>query len=239
MVGNPGYRSLGLSAAANSGGHLITGVIRRAGFGVLVFLVSARGQQRPREAQPSDDRTAFSPAYWRYLVVVALGVAGFAHLVLIAYRLEVNQLVPAASIPLLFALAMGVDAVVAYVTGHLYDRIGLRTLYALPVLMLPSAPLLFLGTSVWTFVVGMVFWGAAMGLQESLLRAAVAGLAPAQRRGTAYGPFDTAYGAAWMVGSIVMGWLFGLSPTALVAFALAAQVPSLVPLVGLARRAVG
>ena len=150
-----------------------------------------------------------------------------------------NQLLPAASIPLLFALAMGVDAVVAYVTGHAYDRIGLRTLYALPVLMLPTAPLLFLGTSVWTIVFGMVFWAAAMGLQESLMRAAVAGLVPAQHRGTAYGLFDTAYGAAWMVGSIVMGWLFGLSPAALVAFALAAQVASLVPLVGLARRAAG
>lgn len=219
----------------------------RLGFGVLVlpalaalaFLVAARGLQPARETHPTDERTAFSPAYWRYLVFVVLSVAGFAHFVLIAYRLEVNQLVPGATIPLLFALAMGVDAVVAYVTGHLYDRIGLRTLYALPVLMLPTAPLLFLGATTWAIVLGMVFWGAAMGLQESLLRAAVAGLAPAQRRGTAYGQFYAAYGAAWMVGSIVMGWLFGLSPTALVAFALAAQVASLVPLVGLARRTAG
>lgn len=76
MVGNPGYRSLGLSAAANSGGHLITGVIRRPPLAALAFPVAARGLRLPRDAHPTDDRTTFSPAYRHYLVFVVLGVAG-------------------------------------------------------------------------------------------------------------------------------------------------------------------
>ena len=224
-------------AVAWSGYRLGFAILLLPALAALAFLVTARGLEPAREEHPRAERATFSPAYRRYLAFVVLGVAGFAHFVLIAYRLEVTHLVSAPTIPLLFALAMGVDAAAAYLTGHAYDRIGLRTLYALPLLILPTAPLLFLGTRAWTLVLGMILWGAAMGLQESLMRAAVADLVPAQRRGTAYGLFDTAYGAAWMIGSIAMGWLYGLTPVALVAFALVLQVASLVPLVGLARRA--
>ena len=41
-------------------------------------------------------------------------------------------------------------------------------------------------------LLGMTLWGMCMGAQESILKAAVAGLVPADKRGSAYGIFNTA-----------------------------------------------
>jgi hypothetical protein len=44
---------------------------------------------------------------------------------------------------------------------------------------------------------------------------------PEGSRPTAYGTFDTAFGAPWMVGSIILGRLYGISVGYLVLFAVA------------------
>jgi MFS family permease len=49
-----------------------------------------------------------------------------------------------------------------------------------------------------------------MGMQETVLRAAVADFTPADRRGFAYGIFNTAYGSAWFAGSLAIGALYTL-----------------------------
>jgi MFS family permease len=62
-----------------------------------------------------------------------------------------------------------------------------------------------------------------MSAQESIVRAAVAQLAPAERRGTAYGIFNAAYGVAWFAGSAVLGVLYDRSVLALVVVVLQAM----------------
>jgi len=208
----------------------------RLGFGILLvpavlamlFLVRARGLEPTgeRHAAPLTTR-GFSQTYWRYLAFAALAVMGFAHFALVAFRFGADRVVAPAVIPLLFALAMGVDAGAAYLVGRLYDRYGLRILAALPVLTLPTAPLLFLAHGTLLLALGAAVWGAALGLQESLMRAAVADLTPAERRGTAYGLFDTAFGSAWLLGSLAMGGLYEIAPGYLVAFSLLLELASL------------
>ena len=68
---------------------------------------------------------------------------------------------------------------------------------------------------------GAIVWGAALGVQESTMRAAVADLAPPGRRGTAYGSFTASYGIAWLGGSTLVGVLYDVSTTT-VAFAVTA-----------------
>ncbi len=53
------------------------------------------------------------------------------------------------------------------------------------------APLVFFGNAQGRLR-GMTLWGIGMGAQESILKAAVAGLVPADKRGSAYGIFNTA-----------------------------------------------
>jgi MFS family permease len=74
---------------------------------------------------------------------------------------------------------------------------------------------------------GMVFWGIGMGVQESVLRAAVSKMAPQSRRGAAYGMFNAAYGVCWFAGSALMGLLYGASTLRLVTFSLCAQLASI------------
>lgn len=56
------------------------------------------------------------------------------------------------------------------------------------------------------------------------MRAAVGALAPAARRGTAYGVFSTGYGLAWFAGSALMGVLYDWSIPVLVGFSVLMQL---------------
>src|SRR5207244_12177314 len=77
------------------------------------------------------------------------------------------------------------------------------------------APLVFLG-NFSVAMLGMVLWGVGMGAQESIMRAAVGGMVPAARRGTAYGVFNSGYGLLWFAGSALMGMLYDVSLPALI-----------------------
>lgn len=139
---------------------------------------------------------------------------GYATFGLLSYHLVVNGLLAPAWIPVVYAFAMAVDAVAALVSGWLYDRIGLRVLLVLP-LLAAVVPWLGFSTNTALAVTGVMFWGAAMGVQESTMRAGVAELAPPLRRGSAYGIFTACYGVAWLAGSILIGALYQQSILAL------------------------
>jgi predicted MFS family arabinose efflux permease len=66
-----------------------------------------------------------------------------------------------------------------------------------------------------------------MGAQESIMKAAVAGMVPMDKRGSAYGIFNTGYGLAWFLGSALMGILYDQSISFLVAFSVVMQLASI------------
>lgn len=205
----------------------------------LAVLLAARFlYPRPREleAAPARPQTQGLPgAYWLYLAAVALVAAGFADFALIAYHFKRAAVVSDGWIPVVYAMAMGVDALAALALGRLFDRFGLRVLVAASVLTALCAPLVFL----WGFypaLAGIALWGVGMGAQESVMRAAIAGMVPAARRGGAYGTFNAGYGVAWFLGSALMGVLYDRSIVSLVAFSIVLQLAS-VPLLLMIRPA--
>jgi predicted MFS family arabinose efflux permease len=84
------------------------------------------------------------------------------------------------------------------------------------------APLVFFGNANLALV-GMTLWGIGMGAQESIMKAAVAGMVPMDKRGSAYGIFSTGYGLAWFLGSALMGFLYERSISSLVIFSVVIQ----------------
>jgi len=128
---------------------------------------------------------------------------------------------------MLYAIAMGADALAALIFGYLFDRIGIYVLAIAGLVSSLFAPLVFLGGFAMALV-GMVIWGIGMGAQESGLRAAVANMVSIDRRGTAYGVFNTGYGIFWFLGSALMGILYDLSVGYVVAFSVITQLLSVV-----------
>ncbi|CEP68121.1 Major facilitator superfamily [Moorella glycerini] len=163
--------------------------------------------------------------FWLYLVAVAFIAAGYVDYPLIAYHLGKGSLVSSNWIPILYAIAMGADALAALIFGYLFDRIGIYVLAIAGLVSSLFAPLVFLGSFAMALV-GMVIWGIGMGAQESVLRAAVANMISIDRRGTAYGVFNTGYGIFWFLGSALMGMLYDLSAGYVVAFSVATQMLS-------------
>lgn len=151
----------------------------------------------------------FPRRFWLYLGGVSLLAAGLADFALVAFHFQAEATMSAGWIPLAYAGAMAVDAGGALGFGWLYDRKG-----PVPVLMITAlvsagaAPLLFLLDGPAVLAVGLALWGLGMGAQESVMRAVVAGMIPAERRGTAFGAFNAVYGLAWFVGSALLGMLY-------------------------------
>jgi len=174
-----------------------------------------QGQEGGGEALP--------PRFWAYVGASALVAAGYADFPLIAFHLEREAVVGASWVPLLYGLAMGVDALAALALGRLFDRVGLVAVALAAALSAPFAPLFFLAQAPPLLALAAAQWGTGIAAQESVMRAAVAALVPPGRRGLAFGLFHSAYGLSWFAGSALMGLLYRLSLPALVAFAAACQ----------------
>jgi MFS family permease len=142
-----------------------------------------------------------------YAVFTAITMAGFIVFPLLAYHYKALGILSDVEIPVFYAIAMGVDAVVALAVGKAYDRYGLRVLFLVPAIGL-VIPLVAFSSVYWAALLGAVLWGASMGMQETVLRAAVADLTPPGGRGFAFGIFNTIYGGAWFAGSVIIGVLY-------------------------------
>ncbi len=148
--------------------------------------------------------------FWLYTVFTFFIVAGFANFSLMAYHFKAKEILPDAQIPLFYAIAMGVDAFVALFIGKIYDKIKLNALISIPILTLPI-PFLVFSNSYAAAVVGIVLWGAVMGIHETIVKAAIADITPLKKRGTGYGIFNTANGLAMFAGSALVGLLYDAS----------------------------
>jgi MFS-type transporter involved in bile tolerance (Atg22 family) len=160
--------------------------------------------------------------------------AGYVDFPLIAYHFEKASVVSDDWIPVFYAVAMGVDALAALVLGKLFDRKGVPVLIFATVVAAFFGPLVFSAVN-FTAVLGMALWGLGMGAQESIMRAVIAEMIPADRRASAYGIFNAAFGLFWFLGSAVMGILYDVALPALVVFSVIAQLAA-VPLLLLAKK---
>jgi len=167
-----------------------------------------------------------SKSFWWYLLGMCLVGAGFVDFPLIGYHLEKTSVLSKEWIPLLYALAMGVDALSAIFLGFLFDRIGLKTVILAIILSLGAVPLTFLGGITFIFL-GMILWGIGLGAQESIMRAVIAQLVPPEKRGIGYGIFNTFFGLFWFAGSFLLGFLYDFSILALVILSVIFQTLSL------------
>jgi len=180
-------------------------------------------------------KAGLGQVFWLYGIFVLLAGSGFASFQLIAYHVKTQTIISDAQIPILYAVAMGVDAIVALIVGKTYDKRGLMVLAAIPVLTLPI-PFLGFSHTYWLIILAIVLWGAVMGIHETIMRAAIADLVPIERRGSAYGIFNTLYGLSLFIGSAAMGLLYEVSITYILVFAVVMELVA-IPTLFFIRRA--
>jgi len=218
------------------------GVLALPGAAALATLIwLSRRVPRPAEyeAAPTDSSThgqtrggtRLPTAFWAYSAFTATTMIGFSTFGLLSFHMVATGMLSAAAVPLVYAAAMGADAVAALASGWAYDRFGTKTLVALPIVS-AAIPALAFADREWVVIAGALLWGAAVGIQESTLRAVVAELVPPARRATAYGVFAASLGAATAAGGALTGWLYEVSLDALAVTVAAIQATAIVVAVG-------
>lgn len=181
------------------------------GFAAVAILVLAvREPPRPAALPPPPrlDRAAIAALPAAFWAVVAAGAV-----LMLARFSEAFVILRATDLGLALALAPAVlvamNAVAAaatYPIGILSDRIGRRGLLAagFAVLILAQLVLAAAPGPAAVFAAALL-WGLHMALTQGLLAALVADTAPASLRGTAFGLFSLAGGAALLAASLIAG----------------------------------
>jgi MFS family permease len=164
--------------------------------------------------------------FWIYALFTFLCVAGFANFQIISYHWVSRSVVTVEQISILYAVAMGVDALAALVVGKAYDKIGFKTLFIIPFVTLPL-PFLAFSHQYILAIVSAVVWGLVMAVHETIMRASVADLVPMERRAFAYGIFNTIYGTAWFVSGAALGLLYDFSGILLIIYVVVIEIAAL------------
>lgn len=191
--------------------------------------------ESPSKTVETTDREPLPVRFWLYLAFTCLAMLGFSTFAVPAYHMHVAHVLPDDMIPVSYAAAMAAAGIAALISGRLYDRVGLWSLSAALVLAVVAAMLIF-STDPARVWIGAIVWGATAGIHESTMRAAVADIVPRSRRGEGYGIFAAGYGLAWLAGSTLIGLLYPLSITVLVAFVAVTQLAALAVLIRVAAR---
>ncbi|MFL5327652.1 MAG: MFS transporter [Gemmataceae bacterium] len=225
MYQRVGYRASYVWLLAPAFAALIALTVAR-----IIFPVPARLQ-----AGPTATATGFTRPYWLYMLAASCFGAGLMSFEFIANHLANSGFVPDYWVPIMIAIATVASIASSLILGRLFDRVGLPVIFVAIPIAACFSPLVFYG-GFNALIVGMIFWGVGYSVQDSLLKAIIAGLLPEGRRSLAFGLFYTGYGVAWLIGSVVTGLLYEWSRPGLIAFAIGAQLASL-PIFAIARRA--
>ena len=175
-------------------------------FLLLFFLFHAR-RTFPRvvpKTRPESGGGELGRSLKWYNLFVFISAAGLLPWPLLAYHMKQAGTMAEEAIPLAYALAMMADALSAYPIGVVFDRMGFVSLSICPLFSV-LVPLAFLRYP--ACLVGVVAYGLVLGIYETIMRAGVAKLAPLEKRGLAYGTFESVYGLSFLLGNSLAGLL--------------------------------
>jgi MFS family permease len=211
-------------------GLLVLAVPGAIALGVLAWMHRYVGDPEHEPLPVDAPLVALSRSFYVYAVACALTTLGLMTFGVISFHLVHEHLVTAAVVPVVYAAAMGADALASLGTGFAYDHVGGGTLLVLPVVVAVVPALVFTDRA-GLAVAGVLLWGAATGIQDSTVKALVAELVPAARLATAYGAFAAFQAVAALAGGVLAGWLYDTQRSALVVAIGVAQAVALVLLV--------
>ena len=178
------------------------------GFLLLLLLPLVKDVRGPGPERPRLTLRGFDRRFYVFLVVVtlfALGNSSDAFLILRAQTLGVTVL----HLFLVLAAFNLVMALSAYPSGAISDRVGRKRLIIFGWLVYALIYLGFALAHSAAWVVGLfIAYGLYHGATTGAANALIADLVPAERRGTAFGLYNTMVGAALFPASVIAGVLW-------------------------------
>lgn len=217
-----------------SGYQLSFGLLGIFAVATLVLLVIAKHKYpNPDQFETKTIERGFkgNKAFVWYMMAVCFIAVGFIDYPLLAYHIGTTSSIDVIYVPLLYSVAMGIDALSALLFGYLYDKIGIKALQISTLISLAFAPVFFMVNGTIAIIAGIIIWGISMGALESILKAVIATIISKDKRATAYGIFNSVFGASWFLGSMAVGWLYGYSLLAVVIFTAVSECIALVLLI--------
>ncbi len=188
---------------------LIPGLVAVA---ILVLGVSEPARGRPRSETPTPIRWAemsrFGALFWGVVGVGAiLTLARFSEAFLVLRAVGVG--LPIALAPLVLIVMNIIYALSAYPMGALSDRCNRGSILRIGfgILIVADLVLAFAG-EIATVMIGIGLWGLHMGMTQGLLSTLVADATASELRGSAFGLFNLACGAALLLASFIAGILW-------------------------------
>ena len=175
-----------------------------------------------QEDKPENFR--FGKSFALFMASICFFAFGFADFTLITLHAANTGAFPESTLSLLYGAAMAVDAFAALFFGWLFDRIGLKALIISTLCSTFFSCFIFMTGNARIIVIGIILWGIGIGVQESIMKAAVSGMVPRSMRSTGFGIFETGFGIAWFLGSWLLGALYDLNPMYLVVVSVASQL---------------
>lgn len=184
---------------------------------VLAVLVREPEQKRPAKREPFDWGKAreLPPRYWLIVVVgIIFTAARFSDSFLVLRASEAG-LSPSYA-PMVMVLMSSIYAAGSYPAGKASDRVEPRTLLLVGFsCLIVGDVVLGLGHSTVPIFVGGALWGLHMALTQGVFSKIVAENVPMELRASAFGIFDLARGAAFVIANVIAGyWWKTVGPAA-------------------------
>lgn len=203
---------------------------------LTVLTVCARLYPHPRDLEkinPQISTEGYSKSFWIYLIATSFIAIGYVDFPLMAFHLVKIDHFQLWWIPLAYALAMGINGLVAPLLGFLFDRFGVSVILALTFISLWFAPLVFFG-HLTLEIIGLMLWSIGISGQQTMMRALIGKMINRDQRASAYGLFNVCFGFSWFIGSAAVGLLYTKSIVLMVSFSVFWQLLAL-PLLGIIR----
>ncbi len=185
---------------------------------IIVIFVIARMVEEPTQTEPitTTGRSVFSrggelgAGYWTLMAAVVVFTLGNSADAFLLLRLG-NAGVSAVWIALLWSLFSLVKMGSNLVGGRLSDRLGRKPLVLLGWIFYAAIYLGMAIASSTVILIGLFLaYGLYFGVTEPVERAWVAGLAPADLRGSAFGYYNGAVGIGALPASVVFGGIWAV-----------------------------
>jgi MFS family permease len=181
---------------------------------LFLIVVAVREPERPaglrvvkNPISRAELRLLGSAYWWVVAVATVFTLARFSEAFLLLKAQSVG--LATALVPAVLVLMNVAFALAAYPAGALSDRMDRSSVLAVGfVLLIAADAILAMAQGVPAVALGTIVWGLHMGLTQGLLSTLVADTAPAELRGTAFGMFNLAGGAAILAASVIAGVLW-------------------------------